>query len=71
LCAAYFVFALAPREGLTDFAGWKEALVAGCFAAPTSTGILFSTLAAAGPPAHTSAPPSAGPSARKTLRETP
>lgn len=47
-CAVYFVFALAPREALTDFAAWKEALIAGCFAAPTSAGVLFSMLAAAG-----------------------
>jgi Kef-type K+ transport system membrane component KefB len=40
-CAAYFVWAM-------DAVGWTEALLAGRFAAPTSAGILFSMLAAAG-----------------------
>jgi Kef-type K+ transport system membrane component KefB len=39
-CAAYFAFFLK-----TD---WKESLLVGCFAAPTSAGVLFAMLAAAG-----------------------
>lgn len=39
-CAAYFVFVLDN--------GWKEALLIGRFAAPTSAGVLFTLLAAAG-----------------------
>lgn len=47
-CAAYFVFVLAPRE-LWGFADqWKESLLLGRFASPTSAGVLFSMLAAAG-----------------------
>ncbi|HEX5399712.1 MAG TPA: sodium:proton antiporter, partial [Verrucomicrobiae bacterium] len=47
-CAAYFVYVLAPRElwGMAD--QWKEALLLGRFASPTSAGVLFSMLAAAG-----------------------
>ena len=40
-CSAYFVWVMGS-------AGWTEALLAGRFAAPTSAGILFSMLAAAG-----------------------
>lgn len=43
--AGYFVFVLMP-EGSWD--AWKESLLAGRFAAPTSAGVLFSMLAAAG-----------------------
>ena len=47
-CAAYFVYVLAPRE-LWGFADqWKESLLLGRFASPTSAGVLFSMLAAAG-----------------------
>jgi hypothetical protein len=46
--AAYFVLVLAPRAEWTSFATWSEALLAGRFAAPTSAGVLFSMLAAAG-----------------------
>jgi Kef-type K+ transport system membrane component KefB len=47
-CTAYFVYALAPRElwGMAD--QWKESLLLGRFASPTSAGVLFSMLAAAG-----------------------
>lgn len=44
----YFVFVLLPPEVWGSFAAWKETLLAGRFAAPTSAGILFSMLAAAG-----------------------
>lgn len=39
-CAAYFAFYLKSN--------WKESLLVGCFAAPTSAGVLFAMLAAAG-----------------------
>lgn len=46
-CALYFVFVLhaGPWNALTT---WKESLLTSRFAAPTSAGILFSMLAAAG-----------------------
>jgi len=44
----YFVFVLAPPEFWGRFDLWKEALLQGRFAAPTSAGVLFSMLAAAG-----------------------
>ena len=44
----YFVFVLLPPETWGSFLAWKETLLAGRFAAPTSAGILFSMLAAAG-----------------------
>lgn len=47
-CAVYFLATLGPPGAIGDFDAWKEALLAGRFAAPTSAGILFSMLAAAG-----------------------
>ena len=44
----YFVFVMLPPELWTDPDAWKETLLAGRFAAPTSAGVLFSMLAAAG-----------------------
>lgn len=44
----YFVFVLASPEAWRDLDAWKSALLAGRFAAPTSAGVLFSMLAAAG-----------------------
>lgn len=44
----YFVFTMMPAELWGNFAAWKETLLAGRFAAPTSAGVLFSMLAAAG-----------------------
>jgi Kef-type K+ transport system membrane component KefB len=44
----YFVFVMLPVDTWGDFAAWKETLLAGRFAAPTSAGILFSMLTAAG-----------------------
>lgn len=44
----YFVFVLLPPDVWSDMAAWKETLLAGRFAAPTSAGVLFSMLAAAG-----------------------
>lgn len=48
LATCYFIFVMLPQEVWTDFAAWKETLLAGRFAAPTSAGVLFSMLAAAG-----------------------
>jgi hypothetical protein len=45
---SYFVFVMLPSDTWGDFAAWKETLLAGRFAAPTSAGVLFSMLAAAG-----------------------
>lgn len=44
----YFVFVMLPGEFWGSGAAWKETLLAGRFAAPTSAGVLFSMLAAAG-----------------------
>jgi Kef-type K+ transport system membrane component KefB len=46
--AVYFVWVLGPPGALSSFDAWKEALLTARFAAPTSAGILFSMLAAAG-----------------------
>jgi Kef-type K+ transport system membrane component KefB len=46
-CAAYFVFVMGTGP-VDDVTTWKHALLTGRFAAPTSAGILFSMLAAAG-----------------------
>ncbi len=48
LVTCYFVFAMLPPETWGGFGAWKETLLAGRFAAPTSAGVLFSMLAAAG-----------------------
>ncbi len=45
--AAYFVFVL-DASGANGRGAWESALLAGRFAAPTSAGVLFSMLAAAG-----------------------
>lgn len=47
-CSAYFIFVMAPREFWGNWTAWKESLLAGIFSAPTSAGVLFSMLAAAG-----------------------
>ncbi len=46
--SGYFVFVMLPPEAWHTFDAWKETLLAGRFAAPTSAGVLFSMLAAAG-----------------------
>lgn len=46
--SAYFLFVLLPPETWWTWPAWKEVLLAGRFAAPTATGVLFSMLAAAG-----------------------
>jgi len=48
LVSLYFVFVLLPPEVWGGLAAWKETLLAGRFAAPTSAGVLFSMLTAAG-----------------------
>ena len=48
LVTGYFMFAMLPAEAWSDLEAWKETLLAGRFAAPTSAGVLFSMLAAAG-----------------------
>ena len=47
-CSMYFVFAMAPPELWRSLDMWWEAAVLGRFAAPTSVGLLFPMLAAAG-----------------------
>ena len=44
----YFVFVMLPPDVWSNFDAWTETLLAGRFAAPTSAGVLFSMLAAAG-----------------------
>lgn len=44
----YFIFVLLPPEFWGDLDAWKETLLAGRFASPTSAGVLFSMLSAAG-----------------------
>jgi Kef-type K+ transport system membrane component KefB len=48
LCVLYFVFVMSPAGAWQSWDHWQDALLAGRFAAPTSAGILFSMLAAAG-----------------------
>ena len=47
-CAAYFVYVMAPSQMWQSADLWKEALLEARFASPTSAGVLFSMLAAAG-----------------------
>ena len=44
----YFMFVMLPPDVWTNFDAWTETLLASRFAAPTSAGVLFSMLAAAG-----------------------
>jgi len=48
LCAAYFALVFNDPANWGSFDTWTSALLAGRFAAPTSAGVLFSMLAAAG-----------------------
>jgi len=48
LVALYFLLAMSPPGAVGSYDAWTEALLTGRFAAPTSAGILFSMLAAAG-----------------------
>lgn len=47
-CALYFIYVMAPSELWGHFDLWKESLLESRFASPTSAGVLFSMLAAAG-----------------------
>lgn len=47
-CTLYFLAVLMPAGSIASLEAWTEALLAGRFAAPTSAGVLFSMLAAAG-----------------------
>lgn len=47
-CCLYFIYVILPPEAWTSWPAWKETLLASRFAAPTSAGVLFSMLAAAG-----------------------
>lgn len=47
-CCLYFVYVMIPSEGWQLWGVWKESLLASRFSAPTSAGVLFSMLAAAG-----------------------
>jgi Kef-type K+ transport system membrane component KefB len=47
-CTLYFVFVIIPRADWDSWNVWKESLLAARFSAPTSAGVLFSMLAAAG-----------------------
>ncbi len=48
LVTGYFVLVMLPQGSWGNADAWKETLLAGRFAAPTSAGVLFSMLAAAG-----------------------
>lgn len=44
----YFLLVMLPQDAWQSLPAWKETLLAGRFAAPTSAGVLFAMLAAAG-----------------------
>jgi len=46
--AFYFIYIMLPPEHWINWDAWKEVMLASRFAAPTSAGVLFSMLAAAG-----------------------
>ncbi|MBS0192608.1 MAG: hypothetical protein U0573_08200 [Phycisphaerales bacterium] len=48
LVSAYFVLVMCPAGSVSNWHAWRDELLVGCFAAPTSAGVLFSMLAAAG-----------------------
>ena len=48
LVTGYFIFIMLPPDVWSNTEAWKETLLAGRFAAPTSAGVLFAMLAAAG-----------------------
>ena len=47
-CALYFIYAMSPQALWTDPDTWKQSFLLGRFSAPTSAGILFTMLIAAG-----------------------
>lgn len=48
LVTLYFVFVMLPSDAWSNGETWRETLLAGRFSAPTSAGVLFTMLAAAG-----------------------
>lgn len=48
LVSGYFLLCVLPDGAIGSWAAWREALLASRFAAPTSAGLLFAMLAAAG-----------------------
>lgn len=46
--AGYFIFVMSPSDVWGTFDAWKQSLLVSRFSAPTSAGVLFSMLAAAG-----------------------
>lgn len=48
LCALYFIFVMTSSDGWFNLDAWKQSLLVSRFSAPTSAGVLFSMLAAAG-----------------------
>ena len=48
LATLYFLLVLLPSQSVGRWDAWRETLLAGRFAAPTSAGVLFAMLAAAG-----------------------
>ncbi|MCC6579404.1 MAG: sodium:proton antiporter [Phycisphaeraceae bacterium] len=47
-CTLYFIFVMSPAELWSSMANWSDALLQSRFSSPTSAGVLFSMLAAAG-----------------------
>lgn len=47
-CALYFIFVLTPPDFWGTLQAWKQSLLVSRFSAPTSAGVLFAMLAAAG-----------------------
>lgn len=47
-CCLYFIFVMIPKDAWADSWIWREGLLASRFSAPTSAGVLFSMLIAAG-----------------------
>ena len=47
-CSLYFLLVMGPPGAARSFTAWRDSLITGCSAAPTSAGILFAMLAAAG-----------------------
>jgi hypothetical protein len=48
LVCAYFILVMLPESSWTNWQAWKESLLSSRFAAPTSAGVLFAMLTAAG-----------------------
>lgn len=46
--SVYFIYVMLPSSAWASWTAWTEVLLAGRFSAPTSAGVLFSMLAAAG-----------------------